>query len=243
MGYKTIDEALPFLKGVDPDRQAQFRAYFKTAPLWLLESFQIEEMEKNTVFIQENAPLDYIYFVGKGIIEAIDYRFCGITYEFMRFDKVYAMGGMEFIMDLPAYKTTLRTVTRCTMVKLSLADFSRWMRSDIYALKHEALLMGEYLLEQGRKGRALLFLQGSDRLAMLFVERYERYARNGVLQVHGGQQTLSNATGLCLKTINRAVKKFAEQGLITKQGTKLSVHHQQYLALKEIVASVVDCES
>ena len=32
----------------------------------------------------------------------------------MRFDKVYAMGGMEFIMDLDTYKTTLRTVTRCT---------------------------------------------------------------------------------------------------------------------------------
>ena len=72
MGYKTIDEALPFLKGVDPDRQAQFREYFKTAPLWLMESFQIEEMEKNTVFIRENDPVDYIYFVGKGIIEAIE---------------------------------------------------------------------------------------------------------------------------------------------------------------------------
>ena len=63
------------------------------------------------------------------------------------------------------------------------------------------------------------FLQGSDRLAMLFVERYERYARNGVLHVRGGQQSLSNAPGLCLKTINRSIKKFAEQGLITKEGT------------------------
>ena len=242
MGYKTIDEALPFLKGVDPDRQAQFREYFKTAPLWLMDSFQIEEMEKNTVVIRENDPVDYIYFVGKGIIEAIEYRFFGITYEFMRFDKVYAMGGMEFIMDLDTYKTTLRTVTRCTMVKLTRTAFERWMRSDIQALKHEACLVGEYLLEQGRKGRALLFLQGSDRLAMLFVERYERYARNGVLHVRGGQQSLSNATGLCLKTINRSIKKFAEQGLITKEGTKLSVHQEQYLALKQIVANVVDSE-
>lgn len=145
-------------------------------------------------------------------------------------------------MDLDTYKTTLRTVTRCTMVKLTRTAFERWMRSDIQALKHEACLVGEYLLEQGRKGRALLFLQGSDRLAMLFVERYERYARNGVLHVRGGQQSLSNATGLCLKTINRSIKKFAEQGLITKEGTKLSVHQEQYLALKQIVANVVDSE-
>lgn len=242
MGHQTIYEALPFLKSVDQNRQEQFLEYFKTAPLWLLESFRIEEMEKNTVFIRENDPVDYVYFVGKGIIEAIEYRFYGITYEFMRFDKVYAMGGMEFIMDLDTYKTTLRTVTRCTMVKLPWAAFEKWMRSDIEALKHEACLVGEYLLEQGRKGRALLFLQGSDRLAMLFVERYERYAKNGVLQVRGGQQSLSNATGLCLKTINRAIKKFAEQGLITKEGTRISVDAQQYGKLKEIIAAVVDSE-
>lgn len=242
MGHQTIYEALPFLKSVDQNRQEQFLEYFKTAPLWLLESFRIEEMEKNTVFIRENDPVDYVYFVGKGIIEAIEYRFYGITYEFMRFDKVYAMGGMEFIMDLDTYKTTLRTVTRCTMVKLPWAAFEKWMRSDIVALKHEACLVGEYLLEQGRKGRALLFLQGSDRLAMLFVERYERYAKNGVLQVRGGQQSLSNATGLCLKTINRAIKKFAEQGLITKEGTRISVDAQQYGKLKEIIAAVVDSE-
>lgn len=242
MGHQTIYEALPFLKSVDRSRQEQFVEYFKTAPLWLLESFQIEEMEKNTVFIRENDPVDYVYFVGKGIIEAIDYRFYGITYEFMRFDKVYAMGGMEFIMDLDTYKTTLRTVTRCTMVKLTRTAFEKWMRSDIQALKHEARLMGEYLLEQGRKGRALLFLQGSDRLAMLFVERYERYAKNGVLQVRGGQQSLSNATGLCLKTINRAIKKFAEQGLITKESTRISVDAQQYGKLKEIITAVVDSE-
>ena len=32
MGYKTIDEALPFLKGVDPDRQAQFGSISKPRP-------------------------------------------------------------------------------------------------------------------------------------------------------------------------------------------------------------------
>ena len=75
MGYKTLYEALPFLKDVDKDRQEQFKEYFKGAPLWLLDSFQIEEMDKNVIFVRENAPVDNIYFIGKGTIEAIDYRF------------------------------------------------------------------------------------------------------------------------------------------------------------------------
>lgn len=242
MEYSSLYEALPFLKDVGRERQEQFEEYFKAAPSWLMESFQIEEMDKNVVFVRENEPVDTIYFIGKGIIEAIDYRFYGITYEFMRFDKLYAMGGMEFIMDLDRYRTTLRTVTKCTVVKIRRAIFEKWMRTDIRALKHEAKLVGEYLLEEGRKGRALLFLQGSDRLAMLFVERYERYARNGVLEVKGGRQDLSNATGLCVKTINRSVKKFADNGWVTKDGNKILIDRNQYEELKKIIASVMDPE-
>ena len=43
---------------------------------------------------------------------------------------------------------------------------------------------------------------------------------------------LSNSTGLCLKTINRSVKKLSEQGLITKEGNKILVDQSQYERLK-----------
>ena len=178
----------------------------------------------------------------KGIIEAIDYRVHGVAYEFMRFDNVYAMGGMEYIMDMKNYRTTLRTVTKCTVVKMSRVNFEKWMSSDIHALKQEAKQIGNYLLEEGRKGRMLLFLQGADRLSMLLVERFERYARDGVLQVKGGQQGLSNATGLCLKTVNRAIKKLSEEGLITKEGNKIWIDQSQYGRLKEMISEIVTLE-
>nr|WP_294492067.1 Crp/Fnr family transcriptional regulator [uncultured Mediterraneibacter sp.] len=240
MKYGFLFETFPFLKTIEKERQEQFEEYFRTAPLWLIEAFQVEEMDRHVVFVRENEPADMIYFIGKGIIEAIDYRFCGISYEFMRFDRVYAMGGMEFIMDLERYCTTLRTVTKCTVMKLPRITFERWMRTDSRALKQEAKMVGQYLLEDSRKGRAFLFLQGSDRLAMLVIERYERYARNGVLQLKGGRQNLSNATGLCVKTINRAVKKFSDRGLITREGNKILVDQEQYGKLKELVASAME---
>ena len=218
--------------------QEQFKEYFRTAPLWVMDSFHIEEMDKGVIFVRENAPVENIYFIGKGIIEAIDYRVHGVAYEFMRFDNVYAMGGMEYIMDMKTYRTTLRTVTRCTVVKMSRANFEKWMSADIHALKQEAKQVANYLLEEGRKGRTLLFLQGADRLSMLLVERFERYAKNGLLQVRGGQQGLSN----CLKTINRSVKKLSEQGLITKEGNKILVDQSQYERLKEIISKIVTLE-
>lgn len=242
MKHKPLYDALPFLKNVDRERQEQFQEYFKSAPLWLFDSLQIDELKKGEIFVREGEPADTIFFVGRGIIEAIDYRVYGISYDYMQFDKLYAFGGMEFVMDLDVYKTTLRTITDCTVVKLSRVKFEKWMYSDIRAMKYEAKLVGEYLLREGRNSRIFLFLQGSDRLAMLFVDRFERYGKNGTLYIKGNRQSLADETGLCVKSISRSVRKFLEEDLIMKEGNKIVINEEQYRRLKKIVSLKIDLD-
>ena len=170
----------------------------------------------------------------------MDYRIYGLPYDYMQFDKVYAFGGMEFIMDLDTYKTTLRTLTDCTVVKISRVKFEKWMYADIRAMKHEAKQVGEYLLKEGRNSRLFLFLQGADRLALLLVERYERYSKNGILFLKGNRQNLADETGLCIKSISRGVKKFMEEGLISKEGNQIIVDKKQYDGLKKMVSLKID---
>lgn len=234
--------AFPFLKTVDENRREQFERYFENAPVWLIDSFQTEDMEKGTVFVREGEPVDTIYFIASGIIKATDYRFYGITYDFMRFDNVYSMGGMEILMDLKKYCTTLRTVTPCKVLKISRQKFEKWIKSDIKALCYEAKLMGNYLLEQGRVSRAYLFLQGANRLAMLLADRYERYAKEGIYHLKSKRQELSDATGLCIKTINRAIKRFTDEGIIGREKTTLVITRENYKRLKALVNEVIDTD-
>lgn len=242
MEQKYLYQALPFLRELDKRRRELFEAYFETAPVWLMDSFQIEVLEKGVTFVRENTPVETVYIVGQGSIRAVDYRIYGIAYDFMRFDGVYAMGGMEVIMDLSEYRTTLETVTECTVIKIPRAKFERWLKTDIRALKQEAKLMGEYLLEQGRNSRAYLFLQGADRLAMLFTERYQRYAKQDVYRIRSTRQELAEASGLCVKTINRAVKKFQDEGLISREGNSILINREQYERIQAMVSSVVEQE-
>lgn len=242
MQNKYLYSVLPFLKECKRQTQQQFEEYFQTAPAWLMECFQVEEMEKGQIFVRENTTIDTIYFLGKGMIKATDYRIYGITYDFMNFNYMHALGGMEIIMDLDKYMTTLETVTPCTIVKIAKAKYEKWLLTDLRVLKLEAKLTGKSLLEDSRKSRAYLFLQGSDRLAMLLTEQYELYARNGVLRVQGGRQGLSDTTGFCVKTINRSVKKFLEEGLVSKEGNQLFVSYEQYNKLKKIVTVMIDIE-
>lgn len=230
----------PFLKTIDSDRREQFDNYFATAPLWLLESISIEELKKGTVFVREGEPADTIYFIGSGAIKATDYRIFGISYDFMLIlNQVYAYGGMEVIMDLERYRTTLQAVTKCIALKIPRAKFQQWLAMDSVALKNEAKLVAQYLHEEARNSRAFLFLQGSDRLALLMMNHYEKYANDGVLRMKGNRKELSDATGLCLKTINRSIKKFCDANMVTQEGRDLLIDHEQYLKLKQIVTTIL----
>ena len=235
-----LEEVLPFLKHIDKERREQFLAYFRNAPLWIFENVSIEKIEKGKTFIREGEPVEAVYFIGDGIIKATDYRIYGISFDFMLFTNVYAYGGMEIIMDMGKYRTSLQTVTDCIVLKIPKAKFNQWMKTDIQSLRYEAKLMGEYLLEQARNVRAFLFLQGQDRLAMLLINRYEKYAEQGVLRIRNDRQELSDFTGLSVKTITRSVKKLREEGLISKEGSNIVIGKEQYASLKENLMEVIN---
>ena len=236
---KHLYSALPFLRDIDRGRQEQFETYFRSAPLWLMEMFQVEELKRGDVFIREGDPADTIFFVGRGTIEATDYRVLGTLYDYMRFDKVYAFGGMEFIMELDSYMTTLRAVTDCTLVKLPRPQFEKWMYADMQALRYEAKLVCEYLNKEARHNRVLLFLEGADRLALLLVGRYEQYSTDGVLLLRESRQRLANESGLCVKSVNRGIQKFLDEGLISKEGTRIIVDRAQHQALRDFLSQKV----
>ena len=73
MKHTYLHDVLPFLRELEREKQKQFEAYFRTAPLWLMDLFQSEVMEAGTIFIRENEPADTIFFVARGRVKATDY--------------------------------------------------------------------------------------------------------------------------------------------------------------------------
>ena len=243
MENKYLDEALPFLQKISKKRREKFYTYFQNAPLWLLDSFQVENVPKETTFIRAGNPVDTIYFIGSGIIKGTDYRILGVSFDFMIFTDVYAYGGMEVIMDLDTYQTSLQTVTDCIILKIPKGQFAKWIKSDIWSLGHEAKLMGQYLLEQARNNRVFLFLQGADRLIMLFTIMYEQREVTGQLAIANDRQKLSDYTGLSVKTITRAVQKLEAGAMLTRTRSKLTINHHQYELMKKSLSEILVAET
>lgn len=233
-------EAVPIIKRLNKKTQKQLEEYFGNAPKWLIDSFQIVQMEKDFIFIRENEPVKWIYVTIEGTVRAADFRVYGIVYDFMKVDELEAMGGMEIVLDLPTYRATIQTVTPCTTIKIPKEHYEKWLHTDIEALRREAKIVGRYLMETDRKNRAYLFLQGSDRLALYLLDLYKKYAQEGVLVVSATRQDLSQMTGLCVRTVNRAVKKFYESGWLTKHGNKFTINKKQYEQMNEVISVLIE---
>lgn len=240
MERNYLHEMLPFLTQIEKKRQEQFEIYFHSAPLWVMEALEVENIAAGTIFIHENEPADMIYFVGIGKVKATDYRVSGIAFDFMKPDNVIALGGMEVIMEQGTYKTTVQTETDCVLVKLSRAKYEKWLYSYPETFRLEAKLTCHSLLEEERRNRLYLFLQGADRLALLYVELYEKYNKNGTLYIKASRTSMADETGLCLKSVSRAIRKFSEAGLVTKNGSQLQISKKQYEGLKKIVSDKID---
>ena len=146
-----------------------------------------------------------------------------------------ALGGMEVIMELENYQTTWETETKCIVVKLPRAKYEKWIYADIDIFRLESKITCESLLEESRRNRLYLFLQGADRLALLLVEWFEKFNKNGQLCINESRQNIADETGLCLKSVSRGVKKFAGDGLIIKKGNQILITQEQYEGLRQIV--------
>ena len=80
------------------------------------------------------------------------------------------------------------------------------------------------------------FLEGADRLAVLLLGMVrKKYNKNDILCIGESRQNLADETGLCLKSISRAIKKFQAEQLIVKKGNQIYIDREQYERLKQTV--------
>ena len=238
----NINKVVALINSLTGERREYINRYLRNAPRWFLESMQVVQKEKNSVFIEEGTRIEYIHLLTDGVVSAIDYRILGIEYDYMSFHPIKVFGAMEVLLKINEYKTTLMTATPCTMLVVPRSKFESWMFNDMNALHMEIEDMGISLLEQARKERVFLFLQGMDRLIYLFIQIYEQSKNNDDILIARTRKELSERSGLSIKTINRSISKMEECGYITRNGNKMRVSREQYLAMKEYLSPTVEAE-
>ena len=231
-----VESILKVTEVLEAEKRDYLNRLFSNAPLWLIQSMNIRKYDKDKVFIFEDEPVDFVYILYDGIVRAVDHRIFGMEYDYIRFQGIKIFGSMEILLDIDAYRTTLSTVTPCSLFVMKKEDFRRWIEKDINALLMETKSMGTYMLEQSRKERIFLFLNGMDRLMIIFMEYYDNHQdSSGKAVLKLTRQELSDVSGMSVKTINRSVKKMEEEQFIGRDGNKIIVTKKQYNEMKDYI--------
>lgn len=227
-------------KHLSDESRLYLEQFLKNAPMWLLEEFQEVLLSKDTEFITENNSANTVYILLTGIVKATDLRVFPVVYDFIRFYPVEIFGAMEFLLGEETYKTTLITVTNCRFLKLSKDQFAKWVLNDINALKMFTASMTKYLLEQCRKERLFMFLQGEERVLLFLHDFYEKNHSDDHVIIDMTRNDLAKGTALSVRTVNRTVKELIQEGFLVKKGQKLILTFEKYKEIKLRLADKVD---
>ena len=227
-------------KYLNKESHMYLEKFLKNAPMWLLEEFHEVNISKDTEFVSENDPANTVYILLTGVVKATDIRVFPVVYDFIRFYPIEIFGAMEFLLREDTYRTTLITVTNCKFLKLSIEQFSKWVLNDINAMKMFTEAMTRYLLDQCRKERLYLFLQGEERVLLFLSDIYEKNGLADEIVINISRNDLAKGTALSVRTVNRTIKELIKEGFLVKKGRKLILPFEKYQEIKKRLSDKVE---
>ena len=227
-------------KYLNKESHMYLEKFLKNAPMWLLEEFHEVNISKDTEFVSENDPANTVYILLTGVVKATDIRVFPVVYDFIRFYPIEIFGAMEFLLREDTYRTTLITVTNCKFLKLSIEQFSKWVLNDINAMKMFTEAMTRYLLDQCRKERLYLFLQGEERVLLFLSDIYDKNGLADEIVINISRNDLAKGTALSVRTVNRTIKELIKEGFLVKKGRKLILPFEKYQEIKKRLSDKVD---
>lgn len=211
--------------------QAYVRNVFANCPQDIKDSMRVLEVEKGRNFIDAGTECKQVFLILKGKACGIDMQIQGKMYRFKDFKPGRFLGEFECIADIPNYAITVQAVTKCTLLVMTSQQYLKWIKSDGQAL---FLRMKQLLFEltnQTRDDRRFFLSTCKERMIQYLVEYFEKEKQNRI-RIRKSRDELANEIGFVVRTIDRNVKKLADEDYISLHAGKIYVSKEQYEKLK-----------
>ena len=232
-------KAAEFVKTLTDEKQKFLRDYFKNAPDWLMNSFQLVRFPEDAIMVEEGEAADRIFVLLDGEVSAVEHRVLGVQYKHFAFPSLEIFGTMEIIGGIETYMTTLVTKTPCVCLKTSRKLYEKWMNEDFEVFRMEARKIELYLLKQVRRERLNVLVGGAERIALRICRKYEQILEKGKNVLCMSRKEFVETTGLSERTVTRILGDFEERGLILRKSWDVVVGEEQYRRMKSLLENKV----
>lgn len=218
------------------------KPYFQNMPEELKSRYTIRTFPPGTIIHQKDYPLNYFGIVCHGDHRVINEFENGNVYMIEKNEAIDFVGEVTILAEKECTSVTIETLTECVVFMISRADFEMWISRDIHFLRLVTHKIAYKLYRSSYNRGARLFYPPN----FLLLDYLLKYASANDIEHHKEitlrktREQIREELGMTVKTINRAVSKLKESGLISIHKGKITMSVDQYKRAREEIVYYVN---
>ncbi|MCI8517389.1 MAG: Crp/Fnr family transcriptional regulator [Hungatella sp.] len=200
----------------------------------------IKEVPPGDYLIREGDPCFYVYCVLDGRVTAQHYLGHN-AFVVKNFGRLTIMGDIAALGNLKYYSTSIRAITACRMLGIRFSDYWDWLFRAPDFLRNQVETALEILLEEQKKKRALEETPAEMRLLTYFAfycrkANFHKKDPGGMITVKETREKIAaEVGGISVRTVNRKLTAFVDQGLIAISHGKIRISFEQLQKMEQIM--------
>lgn len=204
--------------------------YLRNMPKRLESRFTVRRYPPGRIIHQKQTRLDYFGIVCGGDHRVINEFENGNVYMIEKNEPVDFIGEVTILAGMEETSVTIESLTECTVMMFSRADFEYWISVDLNFLRMVAGKVAFKLYRSSYNRGARLFYPPNFLVLDYILKHAEaaRVASKGQVTIPKTRQQMSEELGMTVKTINRAVARLKEEGVISICKGKIAMSSEQY---------------
>ncbi len=230
-----IDEILYQIDKLPPDLKNYFETFFGRDSESFLKQCTIVTVRANERFVHTGDILDKAWICISGTVKVMEEFKSGETYIYAKFSAPEIFGEMETVAGIPIYRSSLIAETDCIFIVGPTDDYINWIKKDAVLLYSRMQHHLKHFMEEGRNNRTYLLLDATERIKLYFLDRCAICQDGKLCILKNTRQQIADETGYSVKTVNRVIKKLAEQGLLVVKGQGINITNVQYIKMLESI--------
>ncbi len=215
------------------------------APQKVINGSSLQTYQKEKIFMYEKENVKNIYLLCEGTINFTVQLENGKILEVGRITikennlttnnkNFHVIGFLEVLSEEKNVATTVKAVTDCKCIKMSIETFNYWLNNDISLSLLLNKVMAQDFIEIMNSYTKLLLGNSYNSLVYSIVEWSKTSKENDKIIIIKERQQISDELGISLRSVYRNLKLLKDDGLITTTGSKIIITKEQLTKLKNL---------
>ena len=216
-----------------------FAAFTDRIPAELDERFVVRTHPAHSIVRQKDSALETVGILLSGTFRVINELENGNVFMIEMNDAVSFVGEVALLAGASHTSVTIEAVTDCLVAYLTAAEFDSWLAQDARFLRALSThVAGKLYMSSYHRGERQ-FYSSKFILLRYILDKVDagELERSGRTVLRKTRQQISEEIGMTVKTINRALNGFSENGWMASVHGKIAMNAEQYkTAQKELRA-------